>query len=145
MSSHHGRRSRLPRNTDIAEALRGGETLDDIAAGCGAEVTTLVQRLNNAGWGITGHPLTLTPERAPVVDFLRSDLGWLDQGLCAQVDPEAHFPDEGGGSVQSAKSVCRRCPVKAECLALAIERDEFGVWGGTTRGERRKMRRGRVA
>lgn len=40
-----------------------------------------------------------------------------------------------------AKEVCSTCPVKAECLAYALRNNEqFGVWGGTTSGERRKMR-----
>lgn len=41
-----------------------------------------------------------------------------------------------------AKSVCKLCPYKRACLADALlsEADEFGVWGGTTPKERKKLR-----
>jgi Transcription factor WhiB len=40
-----------------------------------------------------------------------------------------------------ASSVCRSCPVAAECLAYALAADErFGVWGGMTPEERRPRR-----
>lgn len=65
---------------------------------------------------------------------------WQAQALCAQTDPEAFFPDKGG-STRAAKAVCARCPVRAECLAFALENDErFGVWGGLSERERRQLR-----
>lgn len=66
---------------------------------------------------------------------------WRLLGLCAQTDPEAFFPDQGG-SVREAKAVCARCEVRAQCLAYALEHDErFGVWGGLSERERRALRR----
>lgn len=56
--------------------------------------------------------------------------------LCAQSDPEAFFP-ENGGSGRPAKRVCRRCPIRTECLSWALATDErFGVWGGLSDRER---------
>ena len=53
-------------------------------------------------------------------------MGWQDQALCAQTDPEAFFPEKGG-STREAKRVCRGCDVRAECLEYALENDErFG-------------------
>ncbi len=46
------------------------------------------------------------------------ELGWQDQALCAQTDPEAFFPEKGG-STREAKRVCRSCEVRAECLEYA--------------------------
>ncbi|HEX6523076.1 MAG TPA: WhiB family transcriptional regulator [Streptosporangiaceae bacterium] len=41
-----------------------------------------------------------------------------------------------------AKQICRRCPVRAECLAFATSNDErFGIWGGLDPDERRNLRR----
>jgi WhiB family redox-sensing transcriptional regulator len=38
---------------------------------------------------------------------------------------------ERGDDVERAKALCAECPVKASCLAGAIERAEpWGVWGG---------------
>jgi WhiB family redox-sensing transcriptional regulator len=69
-------------------------------------------------------------------------LGWQDRALCAQADPEAFFPEKGG-STREAKKVCRACDVRTECLEYALEHDErFGVWGGLSERERRKLKRG---
>lgn len=65
---------------------------------------------------------------------------WMADALCAETDPDAFFPDKGGSSVE-AKRVCARCPVQQECLEYALTHDErFGVWGGASERERRRMR-----
>jgi WhiB family transcriptional regulator, redox-sensing transcriptional regulator len=70
---------------------------------------------------------------------------WVDEGLCTQTDPEMFFP-ELGGSTRSAKKVCASCEVKERCLQYALENDErFGVWGGLSERERRKLRKAAVA
>lgn len=55
--------------------------------------------------------------------------------LCAQADPEAWFPEQGGNP-RPAKAICGGCPVITECLAYALPRDEYGTWAATTRLER---------
>jgi WhiB family redox-sensing transcriptional regulator len=46
------------------------------------------------------------------------------------VDPEVFFA-ESPSDVESAKALCQDCPVRATCLAGALERREpWGVWGG---------------
>lgn len=68
-------------------------------------------------------------------------LGWQERALCAQTDPEAFFPEKGG-STREAKRVCASCEVRSECLEYALEKDErFGIWGGLSERERRKMKR----
>jgi WhiB family redox-sensing transcriptional regulator len=75
----------------------------------------------------------------------RSLSSWQRDALCAQVDPEIFFPEKGASTLD-AKRVCAGCPVRAQCLAAALERGErFGVWGGLAERERRVMRTGRVA
>jgi len=70
--------------------------------------------------------------------------GWQEKALCAQTDPEAFFPEKGG-STREAKRVCSSCEVRAECLEYALENDErFGIWGGLSERERRRMRRSQV-
>nr|WP_264000490.1 WhiB family transcriptional regulator [Mycolicibacillus trivialis] len=69
---------------------------------------------------------------------------WQDQALCAQTDPEAFFPEKGG-STREAKKICQRCPVRGECLEYALAHDErFGIWGGLSERERRRLKRGIV-
>ena len=62
-------------------------------------------------------------------------------------DPDLFFA-ESPADVESAKALCRGCPVQSQCLTGARERREpWGVWGGELflRGEviPRKRPRGR--
>ncbi len=68
-------------------------------------------------------------------------LAWQADALCAQTDPEAFFPEKGG-STRDAKRICESCEVRSECLDYALANDErFGIWGGLSERERRKLRR----
>ncbi len=68
-------------------------------------------------------------------------IGWQERALCAQTDPEAFFPEKGG-STREAKQMCTRCEVRDECLDYALAHDErFGIWGGTSERERRRLKR----
>lgn len=67
--------------------------------------------------------------------------GWQNRALCAQTDPSAFHP-ERGVSTKEAKKVCRSCEVREECLDYALTNNErFGVWGGLSERERRKLKR----
>ncbi len=49
---------------------------------------------------------------------------------CRTQDPELFFA-ETPTDVELAKSLCGDCPVRAACLAGALQRREpWGVWGG---------------
>jgi WhiB family redox-sensing transcriptional regulator len=66
---------------------------------------------------------------------------WQEQALCAETDPEAFFPEKGG-STREAKKICTGCEVRAQCLEYALSNDErFGIWGGLSERERRRLRR----
>lgn len=69
------------------------------------------------------------------------DLPQLDGALCTEVDQgDMFFPDKGGSTVE-AKRVCAGCPARAACLQRALDNDErFGVWGGLSERERRRIR-----
>ncbi len=76
-----------------------------------------------------------------VVNDEIDEMGWQEKALCAQTDPEAFFPEKGG-STREAKKVCLSCEVRAECLDYALKNDErFGIWGGLSERERRRIRR----
>jgi len=88
--------------------------------------------------GVPGSPL----RRAASFE-LEDDgqLAWQVDALCAQTDPEAFFPEKGG-STRDAKRICEGCDVRAQCLDYALRNDErFGIWGGLSERERRKLRR----
>jgi len=68
-------------------------------------------------------------------------LSWQSDSLCAQTDPEAFFPEQGG-STRDAKKICSSCEVRTQCLEYALANDErFGIWGGLSERERRKLRK----
>jgi len=79
--------------------------------------------------------------RRSALDDDDNALAWQADALCAQTDPEAFFPEKGG-STRDAKKICTTCEVKTECLEYALQNDErFGIWGGLSERERRKLRR----
>lgn len=86
------------------------------------------------------------PGLRPVAsDDESNPLAWQTDALCAQTDPEAFFPEKGG-STRDAKRICATCDVKAQCLDYALHNDErFGIWGGLSERERRRLRRTRSA
>ena len=60
------------------------------------------------------------------------------------VDPDLFFP-ERGASTREAKEVCRGCVVREDCLEYALANGEkFGIWGGLSERERRRLRRQRA-
>lgn len=73
---------------------------------------------------------------------LDGDATWQADAVCAQTDPDAFFPDSEQPShqVRDAKAVCAGCPVRLECLEAGMG-EPFGIWGGLTSPERRRLRR----
>ena len=71
------------------------------------------------------------------------ELSWQDFANCRGADADLFFP-ERGASTRRAKSICAACEVQADCLEFAIVQGEkFGIWGGMSERERRKVRRER--
>jgi WhiB family redox-sensing transcriptional regulator len=74
----------------------------------------------------------------------RQDRGWRVRANCMGVDPDLFFP-ERGASTREAKEVCRGCVVREDCLEYALANGEkFGIWGGLSERERRRLRRARA-
>ncbi len=70
--------------------------------------------------------------------------GWQDEANCLGVDPDLFFP-ERGASTREAKEVCKGCVVRESCLEYALDNGEkFGIWGGMSERERRRIRRQRA-
>ncbi|HAX82922.1 MAG TPA: transcriptional regulator [Actinobacteria bacterium] len=71
------------------------------------------------------------------------DLSWQDGANCTGANADLFFP-ERGASTRAAKAICRECGVRAACLEFAITTGEkFGIWGGMSERERRRVRRER--
>jgi WhiB family redox-sensing transcriptional regulator len=145
-----GRKSRI-RIGDVAEMLRDGKTLPDISAAVGLATTSLAKRLNQAGYSVaTGHPATQRrPDDILPIGPRGADLTWRHEAECETAGSDAFFPPGTGtghgANVDAAKRICAACQVREQCLTHALEFHEPGIWGGTTEGERRTIRRRRSA
>ncbi|MGH9302755.1 MAG: WhiB family transcriptional regulator, partial [Acidimicrobiales bacterium] len=84
------------------------------------------------------------PMEAMIHAFDEVDRSWQRQANCMGVDPDLFFP-ERGASTREAKGVCRGCVVREDCLEYALANGEkFGIWGGMSERERRRVRRSRA-
>jgi WhiB family transcriptional regulator, redox-sensing transcriptional regulator len=93
-------------------------------------------------WGTaaSAHAFASPALAALPADPSAGDPSWRLDALCAETDPEAFFPEKGG-STREAKRVCSGCAVRTECLEYALANDErFGIWGGLSERERRRVR-----
>lgn len=68
---------------------------------------------------------------------------WQFQGSCQELDPNLFFHPDGerGGPrrrrAESAKRICKTCPVIEQCRAHALAVGEpYGIWGGMSEEER---------
>lgn len=67
------------------------------------------------------------------------DQAWIEYAACRGVDI-ALFYSVDEADVGEALSYCDRCPVQVPCREFAMtNREHFGVWGGTTEQERRRV------
>lgn len=66
---------------------------------------------------------------------------WIQRAVCRSVDPDLWYPDKGDSvGSRAAIAICRSCPVRAQCLAYALDHGErFGVWGGLSANQRRAL------
>lgn len=76
-----------------------------------------------------------------VPDIDPEDSSWLGKAACRGIDPDLMFP-ERGASTRPAKRICSGCPVRLQCLVNALRSGEkFGIWGGASERERRRIRK----
>src|SRR4051794_6201205 len=80
----------------------------------------------------------LEHHEAEVVDVRRRP-SWMRDALCLErLDLDWFSRDKE--TIDLAKEVCGRCLCRDECLDLALERDDVGIWGGLDRRERRRLK-----
>lgn len=83
------------------------------------------------------------------------DDDWQDYAACIGYDRKTFFgpdesdpeesPNEKHERQDHARSVCRKCPVRVECLEYALAYNiRYGVWGGMTDEQRRSEQRKRT-
>ena len=87
-----------------------------------------------------------TPDSSPfVLPFLSEEKG---MPICSEIDPELFFPQDVEGNKlasyyneKGAKEICSTCVYRVDCLIYAFKNGEIGIWGGTTDGQRKHMKR----
>jgi hypothetical protein len=133
----------VPAAPELAQRVRDGESIEDLATQYERHPSTIIQRLQHAGFSNNGQPKRPTPDDDGAL-LLKKPFRyepWMDDAVCAQTDPDSFFPDKGG-STREAKAVCTGCTVAAECLDYALQNNErFGIWGGLSERERRALTR----
>ena len=69
------------------------------------------------------------------------DRPWAPLAACRDADDDLFFPGNEA-EARMAVRICAGCPVREECLEWALEmKIGFGVWGGMTERERRRLQR----
>jgi len=82
------------------------------------------------------HPL-LDILSAPVVD----EKPWASFASCRDHPGMTFFPQTKAEEA-AAQAICSACPVREQCLEHALTMNErYGVWGGLTEKERRRLAR----
>lgn len=143
---NHKKFSELPPIVELAERVRTTEaTVQTLAKEYGVSLPTMVNRFIYAGFSTNGETRKAEARRE-LKDYLHSVLRtyaepWMEEGICGQTDPEAFFPEKGGSTAE-AKRVCMGCPVRDTCLQYALQHGErFGIWGGKSERDRRKIQK----
>jgi WhiB family transcriptional regulator, redox-sensing transcriptional regulator len=66
---------------------------------------------------------------------------WAVFAACREADPDLFFGSSKDAE-RGALAICEICTVAAECLEHALDaRERFGVWGGKTEKERKRLQR----
>lgn len=73
---------------------------------------------------------------------------WHAQAKCKGLPTKLFYPARGEVRMSSdsylreeypARKYCNACPVRAECLEAGLQ-EVYGIWGGTSGRQRRRMR-----
>lgn len=73
-------------------------------------------------------------------ELLVASRAWRDQAACRGEDT-AHFYPKRGQDLHVPRAICNTCPVAEQCLEYALDAGEkYGLWGGTSERERRRLR-----
>lgn len=66
---------------------------------------------------------------------MESKAKWERLGACLGRDSDLFFPEKAN----LYEKTCTGCPVINQCRSYALVHDEDGIWGGTTRRQRKRM------
>jgi hypothetical protein len=73
----------------------------------------------------------------------KTDTYWRDRAACLGKTEVEWIPTKSETDDSKALRICRACPVRVECLRLALKIGASGYWGGTSSYQRGQLRRRR--
>jgi hypothetical protein len=62
---------------------------------------------------------------------------WMEFARCSGTAVDFFDPKQ----YQEARNICASCPVLEECKAHGLAHEQYGVWGGLSPEQRRKLRK----
>lgn len=68
---------------------------------------------------------------------------WRAEANCRGLDPDLFYPGRGA-PVQHVREICAACQVRTQCEQAGMK-EKFGIWGGYSERERRRVLRKRTA
>jgi len=78
----------------------------------------------------------------PVSPTATNDADDQPRGNCYGTDDPDLFFSNHDDDKKAAARICADCPLRNDCAAVALERGEHGIWGGTTEEQRAKLAKG---
>lgn len=86
-----------------------------------------------------GVTVKTTPVPTSLLQLDIEERPWASFGSCRDANPDLFFSSDDR-SAREAIRICRGCPVASECLAWALDtRVRYGIWGGLTERQRRRV------
>jgi len=66
----------------------------------------------------------------------------FDEAACTDIGIELFFEESKTPTIEEkmVMKLCRSCPVQKDCLEWGLHHEAFGIWGGLTRAELRRLR-----
>lgn len=74
-------------------------------------------------------------------DTSLSSTAWKEQASCSSEHTSIFFSTVKSSDTTTALQICKKCPVRADCLLEALQYDYHGVWGGSTYDQRLSITR----
>jgi WhiB family redox-sensing transcriptional regulator len=130
-------------------------------SGCGGPAVDDRQLCREHGWSQPSVSVKMRRGR-PALAHIKHDLPlgakatrgsdpWTERAACRDAPGGDFFadtyPSRRSAEIATAKAICAKCPVSKQCLSAGLNED-FGIWGGLTAQERRRLpspRRQRVS
>jgi WhiB family redox-sensing transcriptional regulator len=125
-------------------------------SGCGEPAVDDRQLCREHGWSQPGVPVNMRRpvymrKRAPAhmdhdlplgARATRGSGAWTERAACRDALESDFFADlyqaHRAAEIATAKAICATCPVPKQCLSAGLN-EEFGIWGGLTAEERRRL------